>query len=219
MITERELKKQVRLLHELRMGELPEGESRQQEDKLSDEFYQKMETLVARVECRERRKWLGGRIAVAACLALLLFNLVMPRYVTEAYRYWVQWFDDHVSFRFSEDIGEVEIPEYDMGYLPEGYEILERHYTDGDAGLIECSGNLYFTYMRSDGLSDVNNEGVKYYELTTDDGIVLYCFEGMEEEMSSVNWLSADKTTFFGLDGYLPMEELLKIQKNIVIKK
>lgn len=219
-MTRRKWKKQMRLLHEMRMDELPNGESMRQEDFLSDEFYRKMEALVARVEGRERRRKFWGRIAVAACLALFLLHLAMPQYITEAYQSWLQWFDDHVSFRFSEDIGEVEIPEYDMGYLPEGYEILERHYTDGDAGMIECSGNVYFFYMRSDGLSLANNEGVKYDERRTEEGIVLYCFESIEEGvMSSITWLSADKTTMFGLDGELSMEELLKIQENIMIKK
>lgn len=218
-MTEREWKGLAQGLHELRMQELSDLEKRQPEYTLSEGFYRKLEGLAVQAERREKAWRLRRFIAAAACIALLLFNLARPQSIAEACRAVAEWFDDHVSFQFQQDIGEVYVPEYEMSYLPEGYEVVESGYGNG-IGFAVCNGNLHFVYMVSDGQSNVNNEGVVYYELTTEDGTVLYCFESVEEGvLSSITWFSEDKTILFGLDGDLPMEELLKIQEGIVIKK
>lgn len=209
----------VSLVHKYELSLIPENHELQERYQLSDVFYQKMERMIEGQERKARRKKIWQFAAVAAAAALVLFGVTNPQTISKAGQWLIWWYDDHVSFQFVEDAGHVEVPRYELGYVPEGYKLeLDDYSSPGGYMLYYNDEGRYldFSYgLISDGL-EVDNENKDFLTITGSRGEIIYYLRARNpEDESSMIWLSEDGTLKFCLGGYFSQEELLKIQKEI----
>lgn len=215
---EDDIRKFVCEMHRYEMEQLPAKETLEKNYRLSETFFAKMRRLVERMTRRERRKRREQYVAAAAVIALLLFGMANPSVVAQTFAGIWEWFTDHVEIHFKEeDTGLTMVPEYTLSYVPEGVALVNEMYGE-HGGLLEYSGEdtlLVFDYMPSDGISNVNNENVRYSTLEWDDGTVLYCFESEGDADNLVMWLSEDDKIVFQISSNLSMDEILKIYESV----
>ncbi len=209
-------------LVEYQTAELPDEELLQECYRLSDLFHQRIAHLIrAQTEKAKRREWRRG-IGAAAAVLLLLFWLGNPGLVAEAANRVFEWLSDHVSFQFKEDTDINWIPRYRIGYVPEGYELVEDvYFEDGALGGIryyKARGNKYIdlSYLVIDGGLAVDNNKKELIYLKGKNNQKIYYLKG-ENNDSSFTWCSEDGTTKFNLSGFLTEEELMKIYESITI--
>lgn len=212
------IKDMVSLVHEYELSQIPDDHELQKRYQLSEVFHQKMERMIERQEKKARRKKIRQFAAVAAAAALVLFGVTNPQTISKAGQWLIRWYDDHVSFQFVEDAGHVEVPRYELGYVPEGYRLELDDYAVGGVILYVNDKDQYLDFgygAISSGL-EVDNENKDFLTITGSRGEIIYYLRARNpEDESSMIWLSEDGTLKFCLGGYFSQEELLKIQKEI----
>lgn len=216
------IKDMVSLVHEYELSHIPDNNELKGRYQLSDIFYQKMEWMIERQEKKARRKKIRQFVATAAAVALVLFGVTNPRTISKAGQWLIRWYHDHVSFQFVEDAGHIEVPRYELGYVPEGYRLEMDDYTFSLGGYIlyynEEGQYLDFSYGAIDDGLDIDNENKDFLKITGSRGEIIYYLRARNpEDESSMVWLSKDGTLKFDIMGSFSQEELLRIQSNIRI--
>ena len=169
-------------------------------------------------ENKARRKKIRRFAAAAAAVALILFGVTNPQTISKAGQWLIRWYHDHISFQFVEDAGNIEVPRYELGYVPEGYRLeLDEYFVGGDVLYYNDEGQcLDFSYGAIDDGLEVNNENMDFLKITGSRGEIIYYLRARNpEDESSMTWISEDGLLKFNLMGNFTQEELLKIQKEI----
>lgn len=182
------------------------------------------------------KKWhrtLGQQIrhyALAAVLALAILTstiFAIPQTRTIAIDLIRQWFEDHVTFSYNNDINDFVLPEIEISYIPEGYELVEN-------GGIEVPGSYIILEYKNQNnnildidiyvagknfTSSINSEfcDIEYVKLKN--GIQAQLFKALDSNrLSDLIWTSKDGKLFFAINGKLSEEELIKIADGIILK-
>lgn len=209
----------VSLVHEYELSLIPNDNELQERYQLSDVFYQKMERMIEGQEKKARRKKIRQFAAVAAAAALVLFGVTNPQTISKAGQWLIRWYDDHVSFRFVEDAGHVEVPRYELGYVPEGYKLEWDDYFAGGEDILYYNDEGQCLDFSSGSISDgleIDNENKDFLTITGSRGEIIYYLRARNpEDESSMTWISEDGTLKFCLMGNFSQEELLKIKEGI----
>ncbi len=215
------IKDMVSLVHEYELSRIPDNHELQQRYELSDVFYQKMERMIECQEKKARRKKTRRFVAAAAGIILVLFGVVNPQTISKAGQWLIRWYHDHTSFQFVEDAGHIEVPRYELGYVPEGYRLeLDDYSSPGGYMLYYNKEGKYldFSYGVVDSGLEIDNENKDFLKITGSRGEIIYYLRARDpEEESSMVWLSEDGMLKFSLMGNFPEEEMLKIQRSIRI--
>ena len=213
-----EIKSIVTKMHEIELDNIPNEEELEENYVLSDVFFRKMEKLIAKTTQKRKAVSIIKYVSTAAAVLILIWGLMNPSVVLDAYEEVIRGFEDHTSFQFKQDVGEVVVPEYEVGYVLEGYE-LEREVRLSYSGIIvyEKEGNLLsVSYGTADGSINIDNEVKSYQIIKSEKGTEIHYFEAdIDQKESSMTWLSEDENIVFNLIGSLPKEELLKIQESV----
>lgn len=209
----------VSLVHEYELSLIPDNHELQKRYQLSDEFYQKMERMIEGQEKKARRKKIRQFAAVAAAAVLVLFGVTNPQTISKAGQWLIRWYDDHSSFQFVEDAGHIEVPRYELGYVPEGYKLeLDDYFAGGEDILYYNDEGKCLNFssgLISYGL-EVDNKNKDFLKITGSRGEIIYYLRARNpEDESSMTWISEDGTLKFCLVGSFSQEELLKIQREI----
>lgn len=221
-----QMKEWVQKLHEAELENLPDKESLQQTHKLSDTFYAKMERLLKKHEQKEawtKFKRYSAAVAAAAAVVCLMLN---PQVGAQARDVIVQWQDKLAFFVLGTPNDEsVQIPEYVLTYVPEGFEWVAGEYSGPDYG----GGALYysdtktldFDYAPVDASIGVNDEYVILHDITLPDGVTRakYLESTNPDYMSSLLWKSGDGNIGFCITADLDYEELMKVYEGVQVKK
>lgn len=221
-----QMKEWVQKLHEAELENLPDKESLQQTHKLSDTFYAKMERLLKKHEQKEawtKFKRYSAAVAAAVAAVCLMLNPQVGAKVRDVI---VQWQDKLAFFVLGTPNDEsVQIPEYVLTYVPEGFELVDKYYSGPDFG----GGALYyndtrgldFGYFPSDSSNGVNNEYVIWHEITLSDNVTkaIYLESTNPDYASTLLWKSEDGNIGFCITGELDYEELMKVYEGVQIKK
>lgn len=220
MINDSELKIEQLItdIHNTEMSRIPENKILKDKYHLSDTFYQKMNSLLKKVDKKEKRIIYSKYIAAVASIIFVLGALSHPQYLVEAKDSIVEWFQNHVNIHFEkEDI--TIIPHFELGYIPEGYEqVIDEYYAEGMGVIAYENENKEFSLSYEFSSSDLNlnNEGVEFSTFRLDDGMVIFYFESVEEGTdSTMTWLSKDDNVVFTLIGTLSKDEMIKIVINL----
>lgn len=184
---------------------------------LSDVFQKRMERLIRRhhqgVLAREIRRYAVSAAAVVGVIIILL----RPGYVANAFDMIMEWFKDHVRIELEDGSADV-CPRYSLGYIPEGYLIVEDVYHE-NSGMIVCANEdatLYFSYAISTGELNIDHEDATLEVNQLSDGTSVYCFIGqVGNKKNSATWFSEDKKVRFSIVGNVTIEEILKICEKI----
>lgn len=212
-------KDMVTLVHEYELSLIPDNHTLRERCLLSDAFYQKMDQMIEGQKKKARRKKLRQFAAAAAAVFVVLFGVTHPQTISKAGQWLIQWHHDHISFQFVEDAGNIEVPRYELGYVPEGYRLELDDYSSpgGFTVYVNDEGRyLDFSYGPIDDGLEVDNENKDFLKITGNRGEIIYYLRAKNpEEESSMTWISEDGTLKFNLMGNFSQEELLKIQKGI----
>lgn len=212
------VKDMVSLVHEYELSLIPDNNELRELYQLSESFYEKMEQMIKGQEKKARRKKIRRFVAAAAAVALILFGVTNPQTISKAGQWLIRWYHDHISFQFVEDAGNIEVPRYELGYVPEGYRLeLDEYFVGGDVLYYNDEGQcLDFSYGAIDDGLEVNNENMDFLKITGSRGEIIYYLRARNpEDESSMTWISEDGLLKFNLMGNFTQEELLKIQKEI----
>lgn len=213
-----EMKDIVAKMHEIELESIPQNEELKGRYELSDIFYGKMQWLIRKVDRKNKVSSAVKYVAAIAAVLVLTLGIMNPGMVTKASEELIRQMSDHMNFRFKADVGNVVIPEYEAGYVPEGY-VLDESYYDEQGGLLvywKEEDMLTIEYGTADASLIIDDEEKIYEIIHLKDGTEIHYFKSESGEKSnSMVWLSKDKTTVFSLIGKLSEEEMLKIQKNL----
>lgn len=217
--SDEELKSLIGKLHQAEMSQLPSKEELQGRYRLSETFDQKMNRLIQKQKSKAKRTAYAGYVAAAAAVVVLLFSIFHPQYLVEARKQFMKWFDNHAEFHFKDETSLTEMPKYEMGYVPEGFELVEDNYYEMGMGLVVYQKGeevLYLDYEVSDANSSINNEGVTFTIITGNRGdtIFYFCSED-KSRLSTMTWLSEDGNISFTIAGIFDKEEMLKMQESV----
>ena len=177
------------------------------------------------------RRTIGNRIGRLALVAILILAImgagifVMPQTRGVAVDIIRQWFEDHVTFSFSENAENYVLSEYKVSYLPEGYELL---FEDGEEGLYQI---WQFENENKDVLCvEIFVKG-EYFSTSID---TEYCTPSLIELENNIDaqlfkadspdgpstlvWMSEDNNVFYCIWGKLSTDELVNIANGLVEK-
>lgn len=215
---EEELKNRVALVRAYEMSLMPEREELAERYHMPDGFYESLERKIRKQE--KKKRWRTARRTVAAAAAVVLcVGVLQSRTLAQAAEWVIRCFNDHISYQFRKNTQVNWVPRYELGYIPDGYEISLDDYS-APGGMIMYhnvqGGWLALDYGVIDGSLDVDNENKDFLILTGSRGETIYYLRAQKPgDESSITWVSGDKTTKFNLIGDLPEDELLKIQEGI----
>lgn len=213
-----ELKAIVTKMHELELDNIPCLEELKEKYVLSDVFYRKMDNLAVKVTQKRNIGFFIKYVSMAAAIMILIWGLANPTIVLDAYEEVIQWFEEHTSFQFKQDAGEIVVPEYEVGYVPQGYELELEEY-DGFTGTKIYRKEeklLIIDYGPADGNINLDSEGKTYHTIKGNKNDTIYYFESKDDnKMSTMTWLPEDEDVVFNVIGYLSKDELLQVHENI----
>lgn len=183
----------------------------------------KMAKLFARERIKVRLRVfakVAERVAACFLIAVLLAGAVIatvPQARAAFMRVVIEWTEKYTKFTAEGDGIHTAMPQWTLGYLPDGYVEIERLETEqlleiyyqNDAG-----GFLAFGAMSQSGSLLVNNEGVQYHQQVIE-GVVYHLFEAETiDNFSQVVWDAHGYR--FNVNGSLSVDELLTIAESVI---
>lgn len=190
----------------------------------SPEFEEKMERLF-RAERRRGRFRSVARGAAAILLAVLIGAGVWLASDSRARASFVNWvrevYETYVVYRFTGEAPAETLPEYRLGWLPEGYEEVSVRKVDGTEITVyedETHSLTLMYYLVDSGqvaeLYRIKSEGVP----VTVNGCRGHFY--LVEDESSHNgliWIDEGRGIFFALSGFLPYDDMLHIAESLYL--
>lgn len=215
---ERKMERFVRMMFEAELYSMKCGENRQKPVVFSESFERRMEKLID----WERRKYqirTGVRYVLsAAAVLLIILCLTNPGYIVKAWDVLVKWHKTHLEVDMPDTEWMGAVPEYELTYVPEGFEVVEENY-DEFGGMVRCEkGEKYFrlNYFLPNGNYQYDNEHSEISVIQDKEGndVLLVKFE---DESYSMLWVSKDNI-MFSIYADVNEEELFKIKDGIKLK-
>ncbi|MCI9527715.1 MAG: DUF4367 domain-containing protein [Lachnospiraceae bacterium] len=217
------IKDMVSLVHEYELSLIPDNNELRERYLLSDAFYQKMDQMIEGQKKMARRKKLRRFAAAAAAAIVVFIGVTHPQTISKAGQWLIRWYHDHISFQFVEDTGNIEVPRYELSYVPEGYRLELDDYSSPGGFTVYVNDEgwyLDFSYGSIDDGLEVDNENKDLLKITGSRGEIIYYLRAKNPEAeSSMTWISEDGTLKFNLMGNFSQEELIKIQEGIHVVK
>lgn len=187
----------------------------------SPEFERKMEKLIR----RNKRQRVYAVLQKAACfvLAIALAGGVWLALDTEVRAEFFGWvrekYESFFHYQF-EGVVQPSTQEYELGWLPDGYEFAEQIETENGKMLIYTDEKnlITFRYILGYGdtyLSDEDHTTI----LTTINGKPAQIYLSSKNFVSNAIVLLSDNQTMFVISAYTGEDELVKMAENITFKK
>ena len=159
-------------------------------------------------------------LAIAAALALALLGAVRPAVLAEAAQAVMQWFEDHVSYRFQSETDLESIARYGLHDLGERYLLLDEEYQGAFGSATWYSKDrgesIHFLYGLSDGEVQIPGVDLDYKLVTDTDGTELhYILPAAKGQEASLTWVSQDGQIVFSISGVWSEEELLDLRRHV----
>lgn len=206
-------------MHEAEIDAIPDAAVLEMNYTLSDTFYKRMDRMM-RIESKRRNRINAWRAMVAAvAVVVLLGTLANFDTVTKAAEQFFRWMQSVVTFQFGEASDVYEIEEYTLGYVPEGYEVVNSSYMKelGQGNILYRNAidniNLNFAYTNVTVTNGLNDEYSGYEEWTIDEEIVYVVKSEEEDYCSSMVW--KNDNVIFSLTGNISLDEMSKIMQSV----
>lgn len=168
-------------------------------NKMRDDHYHRFTTRTIKV-----------MLVAAIICALLLTAFVIP----SSREFMLDKFDIASRYKITENNKNSVDGEITVGYIPEGFELIETHYVDKQIinDYENYNGN-YFTIFKNSSAAEVDFDTENYTseEMIIDSVEYIYCQGDLD--MNNLIWTKNDY--IYRIDGTLSKEELLKIAKTI----
>ena len=221
-LKEEEIKSMVALFHEHELSLIPENEELQEHYHPSDLFHHNIEAILEKQNKITHRKKLWHMCAAAAAIVVVL-GIAQPQMIAKGTEWLVHWLKDHVSFRFGENTDINQVPRYEFGNIPEGFQLVMDDYSNISGYILyenEQGNRFDLAYGDIGGELNVDSENKDFTILTGKHGEKIYYLRSQNpDDDSFMTWLSEDGTTVLNIMSDLPEEELLKLQESVRMTK
>lgn len=182
---------------------------------------------------RERPMWkrTAQRIAVVLLVISLGFCGLMASSPTvrAAIIQWVtEWYETHITYRYTGATITGEMPQYEITELPEGYVEVEDERIDKPnyVSIVyrnnETEKTLYFDYiyMQQGSAIEFMTEDVEVQPIKVNglDGQLLL-EKNWEDKRNTVTWVDADSNVQFSLSAHLSEIDILHIARSVCLVK
>lgn len=129
--------------------------------------------------------------------------------------------ESDVHYYARKHISAKEMKSYRLGYIPEGYEEVERYEKESEVWIcyVDSEGRyLHFSYMNNSSnrhvfvtqLEQLKQESVRVAGNPAD------FYESQDEDISSdLIWVDEDTRIFFSISGYFSREELIRLAESV----
>ena len=184
-------------------------------------FSARFERKIRRLIRRTRHPAAYRALVRVACafLAFLLGSGVFLAVNPEARAAFFGWVRTQYEQLFVYDVAntneQTELPEYTLGWLPEGYEEVERYSDPKSTWVIYANSamdKINFMYSNASTLYiNPDNDFIRYIIV---DGRTIELYYSRDTK-NSVIWFSSDNTVLFSLTGNFTEDSLISIIKNV----
>lgn len=214
----------------------PEFSSAEQVE-TSPKFQKSMQSLLADpkkwAERRQRPVWkrvakMVATITLIGILSLGMLMLISPKVYAAVVNWVTEWYDAFVTYRFSGEHTESDLPDYQLSYIPEGYcrepEILSTPDDFSRATsmrFMACSGEhwLFFQYapMESGSAMSIGLENMSVSDVSINGNRGHLYSSTVDTQSGCITWIDAKSNTYFIIDGYMSDDELIYTAKNVIL--
>lgn len=225
IITDDALKLAAASVREAMLSTIPPAEECRHT--FSPEFEAKMEQLIAAEQRRSRHRSAARRVA-AVFLAVLLGVgawLAVDAPARASFFNWVrEVYETHIVYRFTGEPSTEELPEYRLGWLPNGY-------VEVSVGGDDSLRNVLYTNGQNQKEDIVLSyyplfDGRTQYVFETDDGEKIninggsgYFYAGeTAEDANGVVWIDDQSKTVFVIAARLPKDVILNMAESLYLE-
>ena len=186
---------------------------------------------------RKRARPIWKKVIQKVAVILLVFSLSLgslmaasPTVRAAVIRWVTEWYETHITYRYSGEQITDEMPQYEITDLPEGYveakgervewpsyvSIIYRNQSDDNAQWIY----LRYIYMQQGTISNFEIENADVLPVTVNglDG-QLYLARNPEQSDSTITWIDPDKNILFAVDAALDANDILHIAESVSLMK
>lgn len=176
---------------------------------------------VARTASRVLSKAAVVMLLVISCLTAAF--AVSPVFRSDALRWAVATFGDHAEYRFNQTEGGVQYQGIEVGWLPEGYELVENQNTNGTisrryirpSGSVEQRVDIRVMNFDGEGVFKVDTEANQLYQTIVHDTLATVI---QRDESMQIIWMYPESNCIVMLCGdNISTETALRIAQSIVL--
>lgn len=223
MISDKDLKEAAEKVRTAMLRSIPTAEEFCHT--FSPDFCAKIDILIQSESRRINLRRTGRKIA-AVFLAILISLGAWLLVDTEARASFFTWikevYETHIVYRFTGDIPSGTLPEYRLGWLPEGYE---------EALVVESDSvhNVLYTNSSNDGIIFTyqhTHQGTLLELLTPENSETIYLADGQaahyyratdNDSTDSLIWIDTSTQIAYSISSALPLEDILHIAECITL--
>ena len=160
-------------------------------------------------------------LLVISCLTAAF--AVSPVFRSDALRWAVATFGDHAEYRFNQTEGGVQYQGIEVGWLPEGYELVENQNTNGTisqryirpSGSVEQRVDIRVMNFDGEGVFKVDTEANQLYQTIVHDTLATVI---QRDESMQIIWMYPESNCIVMLCGdNISTETALRIAQSIVL--
>lgn len=175
----------------------------------------------ARTASRVLSKAAVVMLLVISCLTAVF--AVSPVFRSDALRWAVATFGDHAEYRFNQTEGGVQYQGIEVGWLPEGYELVENQNTNGTisrryirpSGSVEQRVDIRVMNFDGEGVFKVDTEANQLYQTIVHDTLATVI---QRDESMQIIWMYPESNCIVMLCGdNISTETALRIAQSIVL--
>lgn len=175
----------------------------------------------ARTASRVLSKAAVVMLLVISCLTAAF--AVSPVFRSDALRWAVATFGDHAEYRFNQTEGGVQYQGIEVGWLPEGYELVENQNTNGTisrryirpSGSVEQRVDIRVMNFDGEGIFKVDTEANQLYQTIVHDTLATVI---QRDESMQIIWMYPESNCIVMLCGdNISTETALRIAQSIVL--
>lgn len=184
---------------------------------------------VRRGHARAAARTASRVLSKAAVVMLLVISCLMaafavsPVFRSDALRWAVATFGDHAEYRFNQTEGGVQYQGIEVGWLPEGYELVENQNTNGTisrryirpSGSVEQRVDIRVMNFDGEGVFKVDTEANQLYQTIVHDTLATVI---QRDESMQIIWMYPESNCIVMLCGdNISTETALRIAQSIVL--
>lgn len=223
IITDDALKLAAASVREAMLSTIPPAEECRHT--FSPEFEAKMEQLIAAEQRRSRRRSAARRVA-AVFLAVLLGVgawLAVDAPARASFFNWVrEVYETYIVYRFTGEPSAEGLPEYRLGWLPDGYVEVSMVHDDNLQGYLYQNGETALTFMYYHLIQ--GDAGIHYNEDAECTPITVNGHQGHFYAAANATvsndliWVDEPRGILFVLSGFLSQDDMLNIAESLCLE-
>ncbi len=184
------------------------------EPQYSKKHTKRMERLFDQMRGNTYHRYTSKTVKIMFVAAVITALMLCAFIIPSSREYLLENFDLFGMFEITEHNGNTVSDEIEVGYVPEGYELVKKNTTNKTVEYTYESANsenLYIRKYSSSATIKFNTEGGNIEEITIDN--ITYSYSTNSATLDSIIWTENDY--IYQIEGNLSKEEMFKIAENL----